>query len=149
MPGSVSDAVSSAPPTQRSRALTVAGGLLAAAVVASLGNAVVALLARVAGASHDFEALTPPAYVPLTVIGVLLGAIGWAIVRRVAKNPAGLLRWLAPVVVVVSFVPDLALLGGDTPGKGALAVGALMVMHVVVGVVAVLAYRRVLPLPVR
>ncbi|ELS51064.1 DUF6069 family protein [Streptomyces viridochromogenes] len=149
MPGSVSDAVSSAPPAQRSRALTVAGGLLAAAVVSALGNAVVALLARAAGASHDFEALTPPAYVPLTVIGVLLGAIGWAVVRRVAKNPAGLLRWLAPVVVIVSFVPDLALLGGDTPGKGVLAVCALMVMHVVVGVVAVLAYRRVLPLPVR
>ncbi|GGX03067.1 DUF6069 family protein [Streptomyces lomondensis] len=150
MPGSVSDAVSSAaPPTQRSRALTVAAGLLAAAVVASLGNAVVALLARAAGASHDFEPLTPPAYVPLTVIGVLLGAIGWAIVRRVAKNPAGLLRWLAPVVVVVSFVPDLALLGGETPGKGALAVGALMAMHVVVSGVAVLAYRRVLPVPVR
>ncbi|WP_369166955.1 DUF6069 family protein [Streptomyces sp. R28] len=149
MPGPVSDAVSTATPTQRSRALTVAAGLLAAGVVASVGNAVVALLARAAGASHDFDPLTPPAYVPLTVIGVVLGAIGWAIVRRVAKDAAGLLRWLAPVAVVVSFVPDLALLGGDTPGKGPLAVAALMVMHVVVGVVAVLAYRRVLPLPVR
>ncbi|MEU6180066.1 DUF6069 family protein [Streptomyces coeruleorubidus] len=84
-----------------------------------------------------------------TVIGVLLGAVGWAVVRRVAKNPAGLLRWLVPVAVVVSFVPDLALLGGDTPGSGPLAVVALMVMHVVVGVVAVFAYRRVMPVPVR
>lgn len=54
MPGSVSDAVSfAAPPTQRSRALTVAAGLLAAAVVASLGNAVVVLLARAADAPYD------------------------------------------------------------------------------------------------
>lgn len=35
------------------------------------------------------------------------------------------------------------------PGSGPLAVAALMVMHVVVAVVAVAAYRRVLPLPVR
>jgi hypothetical protein len=91
------------------------------------------------------------------VFGVVLGAIGWAVVRRVAKNPAGLLRWLVPVpvpvpvpvLVVVSFVPDLSLLGGGTPGSGPLAVAALMVMHVVVAVVAVAAYRRVLPLPVR
>jgi hypothetical protein len=149
MPGSLSDAVSSAPPARRSGALTVAGGLLAAAAAAVAGNAVVALLARAAGASHDFDPLTPPAYVPLTVIGVVLGAVGWAIVRRVAKDPAGLLRWLVPVAVAVSFVPDLALLSGDTPGKGPLAVVALMVMHVVVGAVAVFAYRRVLPLPVR
>ncbi|MGW7425986.1 hypothetical protein ACWGJB_39160 [Streptomyces sp. NPDC054813] len=73
----------------------------------------------------------------------------WAVVRRVAKNPAGLLRWLVPVLVVASFAPDLSLLGGGTPGSGPLAVAALMVMHVVVAVVAVTAYRRVLPLPVR
>ncbi|MEW2395501.1 DUF6069 family protein [Streptomyces sp. NPDC046862] len=151
MPGSGSAATSSAPPGRRSGFLTAVGGLLAAAVTASLGNAIVALLAllaRAAGASHDFEPLTPRAYVPLTVVGVVLGAIGWAVVRRAARPPPGVLRWLVPVVVVVSFVPDLALLGGDTPGKGPLAVVALMVMHVVVGGVAVIAYRRVLPLPV-
>jgi hypothetical protein len=108
-----------------------------------------------AGASDDFAPLHLSAYAPLTVFGVVLGAIGWAVVRRVAKNPAGLLRWLVPVpvpvpvLVVVSFVPDLSLLGGGTPGSGPLAVAALMVMHVVVAVVAVAAYRRVLPLPVR
>ncbi|MFF7790329.1 hypothetical protein [Streptomyces sp. NPDC007991] len=53
-------------------------------------------------------------------------------------------RWPAPVAVVVSFVPDLALLGSGPP-----AVVALMVMHVVVGTVALLACRGVLPLPVR
>jgi hypothetical protein len=62
--------------------------------------------------------------------GSHFGAIGWVAVHRAAKNPAGLLRWPVPVVAVVSSVPDLALLGGDTPGKG------------------VVACRRVLPLPV-
>jgi hypothetical protein len=32
---------------------------------------------------------TPRAYVPLTVIGVVLGAVGWLVARRVAKDP----RW--------------------------------------------------------
>ncbi|WP_234537778.1 DUF6069 family protein [Streptomyces shenzhenensis] len=149
MSGSAPEAVSSAPPAPRSRGLTVAAGLLAAAVVAVLGNVVVAVLAHAAGASGDFAPLHLSAYAPLTVFGVVLGAIGWAVVRRVAKNPAGLLLWLVPVLVVVSFAPDLSLLGGGTPGSGPLAVAALMVMHVVVAVVAVAAYRRVLPLPVR
>jgi hypothetical protein len=127
----------------------VVGGLLAAAVVSVLGNAVIALLARAAGASDDFAPLHPSAYAPLTVFGIVLGAIGWAVVRSVAKHPAGLLRWLVPVLVVVSFAPDLSLLGGGTPGSGPLAVAALMVMHVVVAAVAVAAYRHLLPLPVR
>ncbi|MFF4730608.1 DUF6069 family protein [Streptomyces mirabilis] len=148
MSGSVPEAVSSAPPAPRSRALTVVAGLLAAAV-AVLGNVVVAVLAHAAGASDDFDPLHVSAYAPLTVFGVVLGAIGWAVVRRVAKNPAGLLRWLVPVLVVASFAPDLSLLGGGTPGRGPLAVAALMVMHVVVAVAAVTAYRRVLPLTAR
>ena len=149
MSGSVREAVSSTPPAPRSRALTVLAGLLAAAVVAVLGNVVVAVLAHTAGASDDFAPLHLSAYAPLTVFGVVLGAVGWAVVRRVAKSPAGLLRWLVPVLVVASFAPDLSLLGGGTPGSGPLAVAALMVMHVVVAVGAVATYRRVLPLPVR
>jgi hypothetical protein len=135
------------PAQPRARALTVVTGLLAAAVVAVLGNAVIALLAHAAGASDDFDPLHLSAYAPPTVFGVVLGAIGWTVVRRAAKNPAGLLRWLVPVLVVVSLVPDLSLLGGGTPGSGPLAVVALMVMHVVVAAIAVVAYRRVLPLP--
>lgn len=149
MSGPVSDALPSVPSARRPHFLTVAAGLLAAAAVASLINAVVALTALAAGASEELPALHPPAYVPLTVIGTLLGAIGWAVVRRFAKQPERLLRWLVPVVVVVSFVPDLALLGSGIPASGPLAVVALMVMHVVVAAVAVSIYRRVLPLPVR
>jgi hypothetical protein len=85
---------------------------------------------------------------PLTVVGVALGAIGWAVVRGAAKNPAGLLRWLVPVVVVVSFVPAPTLLGGDTSGKGPPTAVEMMMMHVMVGGVAVIASRRVLPLPI-
>jgi hypothetical protein len=82
----------------------------------------------------------------LTVIGTLLGAAGWATVGRVTTNPGRLLRWLVPAIVVVSFVPDLTMLGGR-PGSGSEAVAALMCMHVVVAAVGVITYRRVLPLP--
>ena len=53
-----------------------------------------------------------------------------------------MLRWLVPLVVVLSFVPDLLLL---QYGLSVLLVVGLMVMHVVCAVVAVPAFRRVLP----
>ena len=137
---------SSAVSVRRPRFLAVAAGLLAAAVVAAAGNTAVSLLARAAGASSQFAPLHPSSYVPLTVIGTVLGAAGWAAVARIAKKPAQLLRWLVPVVVAVSFVPDLTVLGG-APGTGALPVAALMCMHIVVAIVGVITYRRVLPLP--
>ncbi len=140
----MSSSISSATP-RRVGVLPVAAGLLAAFVVAGVADAVVALLARAAGASAEFAPLNPSSYLPLTAIGLILGAVGWAVVRRVAGHPAALLRWLVPVAVIVSFVPDLTQFG--SPGGSALAVAALMVMHVVVATAGVLAYRRVLPLP--
>jgi hypothetical protein len=141
---SMSNSVSSAP-TRRTGALSVAAGLLAAFVVAGVANAVVALLARAAGASTEFAPLNPSSYLPLTAIGLLLGSVGWAVIRRIAARPERLLRLLVPAVVVISLVPDLTQF--SSPGGSALAVVALMVMHVVVATAGVLAYRRVLPLP--
>lgn len=144
MTGSVTDPAP-AKSASRSSALRVTAGLLLAFVAAGLADTVVSLLARAAGASTGFDALNPSSYLPLTAIGLILGAAGWAVVRRAAANPAAVLRPLVPAVVVVSFVPDLLLLG--SPGGTVLAVAALMVMHVVVATAGVLAYRRVLPLP--
>jgi hypothetical protein len=148
MSSSVPVAKSSAPSARRLPALTVITGLLAAAVIASVADTVVALLARAVGVSSQFAPLHPTSYVPLTVLGTLVGAAGWAVVRRVSRKPAELLRWLVPAVVAISFVPDLTLLGSSMPGSGSVAVAALMAMHLVVASVAVLAYRRVLPLPI-
>ncbi|MFF4258800.1 DUF6069 family protein [Streptomyces sp. NPDC001663] len=122
--------------------LVVAGGVVAAIVLSSLVNAVIAVLAQAAGAPDDFRPLKPGSYIFLTAVGVAAGAAGWAAVRKLSGKPEGLIRWLVPVVVIVSFVPDFFLYGDG----GATGVVALLVMHVAVAAIAVTAYRKVMPL---
>ena len=128
--------------TARRGPLVVAGGVVAAIVAASVADTVLALLALAAGAPDDFRPLKASSYIFLTAVGVVAGAIGWAIVRKVSKDPAALVRWLVPTLVVVSFVPDFLLFGDG----GATGVGALLLMHVAVAAVAVFTYRKVMPL---
>jgi hypothetical protein len=57
-----------------------------------------------------------------------------------------LLNTLVPSVLVLSFIPDVALLAIDSvPGQTTAGVVILMVMHIVTAVIAVTAYRRVMP----
>ncbi|QFR02298.1 hypothetical protein F9278_00885 [Streptomyces phaeolivaceus] len=116
--------------------------MLAAIVLSSLANALIAVVARAIGAPDDFQPLDPGSYIFLTTVGVVAGALGWAAVRKLSGDPEKLIRWLAPVVVAVSFVPDFFLFG---PG-GATGVVALLLMHVAVAALAVTAYRKVMPL---
>jgi hypothetical protein len=125
---------------------TLFGGLVLAIILSSAGNLVVSMIAHALGASTEFMALNATTFVPFVVVGVVLGAVGWNVVRRRAAKPAAVLRVLVPAVLVVSFAPDL-ILGGRLPGSSAGAVLALMVMHVVVTAVVVPTYLRVLPLP--
>ncbi|MFJ2884958.1 DUF6069 family protein [Streptomyces sp. NPDC087305] len=122
--------------------LAVAGGLLAAIVLAAAADTVIAQLALAAGAPDDFQPLKASSYIFLTTVGILAGALGWSIVRKVSNDPRALVRWLVPTLVLVSFVPDFLLYGDG----GATGVGALLLMHVTVAVVAVVAYRKVMPL---
>lgn len=134
--------------TPRPAPLKVAGLLLGALVASNVVNAVIAAIALAAGASDGFQPLQPGAYIFFTVVGVLIGAVGWALVRRRA-GARRLLRTLVPVVVIVSFVPDLAMLVSDyQPGADVTGVVALLLMHVAVAAIAVPAYQRALPLSV-
>jgi hypothetical protein len=57
-----------------------------------------------------------------------------------------LLNTLVPSVLVLSFIPDVALLAIDSvPGQTTAGVVILVVMHIVTAVIAVTAYRRVMP----
>jgi hypothetical protein len=135
-------------PTAPVSAVKVATGTAAAAVAAVAVNAGVAAVALGLGASPAFLPLQFAPFAALTVLGTIAGALGWSIVRRRAARPAQVLSRLVPLVVLASFVPDVAaLVTGIFVGTSALAVGALMVMHVVVTTAAVVAFRLVLPLP--
>ncbi len=127
--------------------LMVAGGLLLTVVLAVCLNTVVATIAHAAGASDDFEPLSFGAYASFTVLGIALGAIGWALIRTRSASPRLLLRFLVPIVLVVSLIPDVIMGFGDRPGLSWGAVAALMVMHVIVAVVAALTFQRLFPLP--
>lgn len=134
----------------RTTAARVAIGVVVAVLAAVVANAVVAFVALTLGASDGFQPLQAPAYVSLTVIGVLAGVAGWAAVRRWSRRPAAVLRGLVPTVVVVSLVPDVALLFTDAqPNTSGLAVAALMIMHVATAAVAVPIFARALPLSSR
>ena len=125
-------------------------GLLALAAIVATGlNAVVAVAAHAAGASSEFSPLQPSSYVGLTVVGVFAGAAGWAVVRRRSARPRALMPRLAPAVLLASLGPDVMVgVSGQMAGSSGGAVGALMVMHLVVAAVAIPTYARVLPLPV-
>ncbi|MFJ8959247.1 DUF6069 family protein [Lentzea sp. NPDC102401] len=119
-------------------------GVVAAIVVASIGNAVVSYLAQALGADPNaVEGLKPQGYVVLTALGVIIAAIAWATIRKRAKDPARTLGKLVPIVVVVSFLADVPVF--FLPGANLVGVFALMVMHVVVAAVSVPIFRRVLP----
>ena len=122
----------------------VALGVAAAAVVSIALNTAVALAATALNPNGTRMGLDLPAYGSLTVIGVLAGTIGWALVRRRAARARATLRVLVPVVTVLSFIPDFALRITGVADWGNVA--GLLVMHVVVAAVTVTAVSRVLPL---
>jgi hypothetical protein len=122
----------------------VALGIAAAAVVSIALNTAVALGAVALSPNGTRMGLDLVAYAPLTIIGVLAGTLGWALVRRHAAHARATLRVLVPVVTVLSFIPDVLLLvNGIADGVN---FAGLVVMHVVVAAVTVTTVSRVLPL---
>lgn len=101
-----------------------------------IANAVVLVIVQALEIAPEFQALTFPPVLFLSGVGAV-GAVAvyWVLDRRV-DHPPRTLRRIAAAVLVVSFVPDLALLAVDeaatVPG-----VVVLMLMHVVVAAVAV------------
>lgn len=116
--------------------------ILAAATVAAVAvNAAVATVAVAAGAPSRYGPLTFPAYTLFTVLGVVIGWVGWTLVSRRAREPRRVLSILVPAVTLLSLVPDVLLLAFRfVPGTTTAAAVALMVMHLVVVLIAVPAY---------
>ena len=117
-------------------------GLLAvvAAVIANLIAR--AILLAVLDLPADFPPLQPPAIIFFTTIGTALGALVYAILIRRSSRPARTFTTIAVVALVISILPNLGLMANPAaapfPGGSALAFGALIVLHIVAALAAVL-----------
>lgn len=136
--------------TRDSRTVSWTSTAVAAAVGAVGGlviNTVIATLARALfDIPSEFQQLTLPVYGFLTVVGAIVGAIGWHLIATRSRNASGVLRVLVPTVLVLSLIPDVLLLvSGSQPGTTTAGVVALMLMHFGVAAAAVPAYRRFIP----
>jgi hypothetical protein len=132
-------------PAQQAERKLILMAIGAAALAGLAGCAIIAIVARVAGVPGDFTPLVVfPAFV---VIGVAAGAIGWSQVRQRSADPRRLLARLVPAVLLLSFIPDLAVgAARSLPHTTWGGVAALMLMHLAVTASAVPAYRHFLPL---
>jgi Family of unknown function (DUF6069) len=137
----------SATSTRPAGQLTLANAALAAvtgAVGGAILSTIVVLIAKALGAPDDAMQLQPATYIPLVVIGVIAGTIGWYVTAKRSANPRQVLGKLVPAVMIVLFVPDIALGFSDQATWGTAI--ALMVMHVAVAAAALPAYLRFLSL---
>lgn len=127
-------------PDYRARTAITMSALIVA-VAAGAVNAVIALGAASLGAATT-GGLQPVAYLSLTIIAAVAGAFGWHLINLRARRPATVMRWLVPAFLAVSFIPDI-IVGASL---GWLVAGSLMLMHVATITIAVLTYRRLMPL---
>jgi len=74
---------------------------------------------------------------PYTAGGVILGGATFAVVRRFVRDAARVYVRLAIVALVLSWLPDVALLFINEPGASVPAVASLMVMHTVAAAMVV------------
>jgi hypothetical protein len=108
-----------------------------AAVVASAVDFTIQELARRAFAvAPEFEPFQGTV-VPYTIGGVVLAGIAYAVLRRLVHDAQRAFLRLAIVALVLSWIPDVALLFINEPGATVPAVGSLMVMHAVSAAVVV------------
>lgn len=116
------------------RSVRVRGGV--AVGLAVLGNAVLVVGFDGLNVAPGFDALTLPPVAFLSAAGAVGAAVVyWALSRYVTDEDRVFVR-VAAGVLVLSFVPDLALLALD-PAATVPGVVALMVMHVTVAVASV------------
>ena len=74
---------------------------------------------------------------PYTAGGVILAGAAFAVLQRVVRDAVRMYVRLAIVALVLSWVPDVALLFIQEPGATVPAVASLMVMHAVAAAIVV------------
>ncbi|MCU4925343.1 DUF6069 family protein [Halobacteria archaeon AArc-dxtr1] len=113
------------------RTLLTRGAL--ATVLSVVANWIVLWAALAVDTVEPFDPLSVPPVTLLTVLGALGATLVYGVLTRVSETPDRTFTRLAAVVLVLSFLPDVALLELD-PNATVPAVVVLMLMHVVVAV---------------
>jgi hypothetical protein len=104
---------------------SVAGSLAADALLVVIGQAV---FPSTRGYTH-FQFSD---YSKLTVIGVVIACLAWPVVTRISSAPRLLFLWMAVMVTLVLWGPDVLILAQGQPPR---AVAVLFVMHLAIAVV--------------
>jgi cytochrome bd-type quinol oxidase subunit 2 len=125
---------------------------LYAGIVAIAANSIIIFSGLAAGAAREttnhqpITAFSIPVYVALSVLGVLAGAAGWALIGRRARNPQRALAIAVPVVWAITLVPLVASgLMSETSAVWT-AMITLGIVHLITVIIGVVTYSRVLPL---
>jgi hypothetical protein len=120
--------------TTRSPSVPVRGGL--AVVLAVLANAVLVVGVGALDLAPEFRALTLPPVAFLSALGAGGATVVYWLLGRYVKEVDRTFLRIAGPVLVLSFVPDVALLAID-PAATVLGVVVLILMHVIVAGVSV------------
>jgi hypothetical protein len=105
-------------------------------VLAVLANAALVVGVGALDVAPEFRALTLPPVVFLSALGAVGATVVYGLLGRDVANRDRTFLRVAGAVLVLSFVPDVALLVVD-PAATVLAVVVLVLMHVVVAVASV------------
>jgi hypothetical protein len=111
-------------------------------IAVPLDLAIEALARQAFAVSPDF----PPfqgSVAPYTAGGVILAAVVYAVLRRFVRDADRVYVRLAIVTLVLSWIPDVALLFINEPGASVPAVASLMVMHAVAAAIVVASLVRI------
>jgi hypothetical protein len=98
--------------------------------------------------SAEFPPLQAGAIAIFTAAGTLVAAVVYALIIRFTQRPVTIFRWVAAAVLILSILPNIALMVNPTaipfpfPGASGLAFGVLIVFHVVAALVCVVALTR-------
>lgn len=106
-------------------AVAIAGSLLADALLVVIAEAVFPGTSR-------YPHFQFADYAKLTVVGVIVACAAWPVTTRITSRPRWMFGWMAVIVTVVLWLPDVYILMLGQPGN---AVGVLFVMHVAIALV--------------
>jgi uncharacterized protein DUF6069 len=115
--------------------VSIAGSLLADALLVVIAQAV---FPGTKGYAH-FQFAD---YAKLTVIGVIIACVAWPVTTRITSRPRWMFRWMAVLVTLALWLPDVCILMLGQPGN---AVAVLFVMHLAIALVTYNALVRLAP----